>query len=100
MYVCVCVQFRRPDTTKSQYSSYLDYIRLIGETVGFRVQEDTLRIPSSKRVSQRQGSLVISGTLWTRGGVITSLDSHSEHWVDLWYNVYTVEPLKRDLLGL
>jgi tRNASer (uridine44-2'-O)-methyltransferase len=55
-------KFRRPDTTKSQYSSYLDYIRLIGETVGFRVQEDTLRIPSSKRVSQRQGSLVISGT--------------------------------------
>ncbi|CAI8049009.1 Probable tRNA (uracil-O(2)-)-methyltransferase, partial [Geodia barretti] len=45
-------KFRRPNTTKSQYSSYLDYIRLIGETVGFRVQEDTLRIPSSKRVCQ------------------------------------------------
>ena len=40
-----------PDTSKSQYGSYLEYVQQIGRTVGFHVQEDVLRIPSSKRVS-------------------------------------------------
>jgi len=49
--VVLCfLQFCRPDTHKSQYRSYLDYIRLVGETMGFVVEEDMLRIPSSKRV--------------------------------------------------
>ncbi|KAL3858141.1 hypothetical protein ACJMK2_012751 [Sinanodonta woodiana] len=34
----------------SQYRSYLDYVRLVGETCGFIVEEDMLRIPSTKRV--------------------------------------------------
>ena len=48
--VSVSLQFSRPSTLKSQYRSYLDYVRLIGENMGFVVEEDTLRIPSSKRV--------------------------------------------------
>ena len=43
-------QFCRPGTAKSQYRSYLDYVRVIGQTMGFEVQEDIMRIPSSKRV--------------------------------------------------
>ena len=35
----------------SQYHDYLDYIQEIGEVMGFKVHRDTLRIPSSKRVS-------------------------------------------------
>lgn len=49
------MQFCRPSTSKSQYQSYLDYVKEIGETVGFLVEEDTLRIPSSKRVSHGLG---------------------------------------------
>ena len=49
------IQFCRPNTSKSQYQSYLDYVKEIGETVGFLVEEDTLRIPSSKRVSHGLG---------------------------------------------
>ena len=52
------LQFCRPDTHKSQYRSYLDYVRLVGETMGFVVEEDVLRIPSSKRVSVRFGSCI------------------------------------------
>ncbi len=44
-------QYRRRDSDRSQYRSYLDYVREIGENMGFKVQEDTMRIPSSKRVS-------------------------------------------------
>ncbi|WAR01898.1 TRM44-like protein [Mya arenaria] len=33
-----------------KYRQYLDYIREVGETCGFNVDEDTLRIPSTKRI--------------------------------------------------
>lgn len=53
--VCVCVsgsflQFCRSDPTLSQYESYLQYTKTIGEQMGFVVYEDQLRIPSSKKV--------------------------------------------------
>jgi len=35
----------------SHYRTYLNYIHKIGETCGFIVNEDVLRIPSTKRVS-------------------------------------------------
>ena len=43
-------QFSRPTTRQSQYQCYLDYVRQIGERMGFVVEEDVMRIPSSKRV--------------------------------------------------
>ena len=36
---------------KSQYQSYLAYVAQVGRACGFEVEEDTLRIPSTKRVS-------------------------------------------------
>ena len=44
------LQFRRQGSGKSQYRFYLDYVVHIGERMGFKVQEDVLRIPSNKRV--------------------------------------------------
>ena len=35
----------------SLYASYLNYIELLGDKCGFTVQRDTMRIPSTKRVS-------------------------------------------------
>ncbi len=46
----VCVQFHRRVSGVSQYCDYLDYVQEIGQAMGFKVQRDTLRIPSSKRV--------------------------------------------------
>lgn len=43
-------KFCRPTSAKSQYHSYLDYVKEIGDVMGFVVLMDTLRIPSSKRV--------------------------------------------------
>ncbi|KAM5339328.1 putative tRNA (uracil-O(2)-)-methyltransferase [Glossophaga mutica] len=43
-------RFRRRQSGQTQYRGYLDFIREVGETCGFRVQEDCLRIPSTKRV--------------------------------------------------
>ncbi|XP_076434847.1 putative tRNA (uracil-O(2)-)-methyltransferase [Babylonia areolata] len=37
---------------ESNYRSYLTYVGQVGEACGFRVEEDTLRIPSTKRVCQ------------------------------------------------
>ena len=45
-------KFQRARSKDSQYRSYLDYIESIGETCGFDVEEDVLRIPSTKRVCQ------------------------------------------------
>ena len=36
---------------KSQYQTYLMYVAQVGQACGFEVEEDTLRIPSTKRVS-------------------------------------------------
>ncbi|CAM9474146.1 unnamed protein product [Lampetra planeri] len=45
-------RYRRRSCRRSQYREYLDFVAEIGNTCGFRVQEDTLRIPSTKRVCQ------------------------------------------------
>ena len=43
-------KYQRTCQTKSQYRNYLDHICDIGEKCGFSVQEDKLRIPSTKRI--------------------------------------------------
>ena len=43
-------KYQRTCQTKSQYRNYLDRICDIGEKCGFSVQEDKLRIPSTKRI--------------------------------------------------
>ncbi|XP_054437802.1 probable tRNA (uracil-O(2)-)-methyltransferase [Pteronotus mesoamericanus] len=43
-------RYRRRQSTKTQYRGYLDFIREVGAACGFRVEEDCLRIPSTKRV--------------------------------------------------
>uniref|UniRef100_S4RR13 tRNA (uracil-O(2)-)-methyltransferase n=1 Tax=Petromyzon marinus TaxID=7757 RepID=S4RR13_PETMA len=45
-------RYRRRSCRRSQYREYLDFVAEIGNACGFRVQEDTLRIPSTKRVCQ------------------------------------------------
>ena len=37
-------------SNERQYRSYLDHVENIGTTCGFDVEEDVLRIPSTKRV--------------------------------------------------
>ena len=37
---------------ESNYRSYLSYVAEVGKMCGFDVEEDTLRIPSTKRVSE------------------------------------------------
>ena len=43
-------KFQRTCQTKSQYRDYLNHVFNIGEKCGFSVQEDKLRIPSTKRI--------------------------------------------------
>ncbi|XP_065890445.1 probable tRNA (uracil-O(2)-)-methyltransferase isoform X2 [Dysidea avara] len=45
-------KYCRSDPSQSQYASYLQYTREIGEQMGFIIQQDHLRIPSSKKVCQ------------------------------------------------
>ncbi|XP_078681926.1 putative tRNA (uracil-O(2)-)-methyltransferase [Branchiostoma floridae x Branchiostoma belcheri] len=45
-------RFARTHTATSHYRNYLDYIHSVGEACGFRVEEDSLRIPSTKRICQ------------------------------------------------
>ncbi|XP_043825507.1 probable tRNA (uracil-O(2)-)-methyltransferase isoform X2 [Dromiciops gliroides] len=40
----------RRQSKKTQYREYLDFIKEVGFTCGFQVEEDCLRIPSTKRV--------------------------------------------------
>ena len=74
---CLCdfthPQFSRLTSTKSQYGSYLEYTRTIGEKMGFVVREDSLRIPSSKRVSdawsrQEGECYLVKGVCYFTGG--------------------------------
>ena len=44
-------KFNRKNSTVSQYRGYLDFVHEVGETCGFQVEEDSLRIPSTKRVN-------------------------------------------------
>ncbi|XP_021116011.1 probable tRNA (uracil-O(2)-)-methyltransferase isoform X3 [Heterocephalus glaber] len=43
-------RFCRRQSRKTQYREYLDFIREVGEACGFHMEEDCLRIPSTKRV--------------------------------------------------
>ncbi|XP_066242029.1 probable tRNA (uracil-O(2)-)-methyltransferase isoform X1 [Saccopteryx leptura] len=43
-------RYCRRQSEKTQYREYLDFIREVGSTCGFHVEEDCLRIPSTKRV--------------------------------------------------
>ncbi|XP_020847928.1 putative tRNA (uracil-O(2)-)-methyltransferase isoform X1 [Phascolarctos cinereus] len=43
-------KYSRRQSKKSQYREYLDFIKEVGFTCGFHVEEDCLRIPSTKRV--------------------------------------------------
>ncbi|XP_076992410.1 putative tRNA (uracil-O(2)-)-methyltransferase isoform X1 [Tamandua tetradactyla] len=43
-------KYCRRQSKKTQYREYLDFIKEVGSTCGFHVEEDCLRIPSTKRV--------------------------------------------------
>nr|XP_022343515.1 probable tRNA (uracil-O(2)-)-methyltransferase [Crassostrea virginica] len=43
-------KFSQKEANESNYRSYLNFVQKVGEVCGFSVQEDTLRIPSTKRV--------------------------------------------------
>ncbi|XP_073094095.1 probable tRNA (uracil-O(2)-)-methyltransferase isoform X2 [Manis javanica] len=43
-------KYRRRQSAKTQYREYLDFVEEVGVACGFRVEEDCLRIPSTKRV--------------------------------------------------
>ncbi|XP_074085955.1 putative tRNA (uracil-O(2)-)-methyltransferase isoform X2 [Macrotis lagotis] len=43
-------KYSRRQSKKTQYREYLDFIKEVGVTCGFHVEEDCLRIPSTKRV--------------------------------------------------
>ncbi|KAJ8262314.1 hypothetical protein GJAV_G00165060 [Gymnothorax javanicus] len=45
-----CGKFQRRQCKKSQYKEYIDFIANVGSVCGFNVEEDCLRIPSTKRV--------------------------------------------------
>ena len=44
-------KFIRKNSKVTQYRGYLDFVHEVGETCGFQVEEDSLRIPSTKRVN-------------------------------------------------
>ncbi|CAI5783557.1 probable tRNA (uracil-O(2)-)-methyltransferase [Podarcis lilfordi] len=43
-------KYNRRQSKKTQYREYLDFVMEVGFVCGFRVEEDCLRIPSTKRV--------------------------------------------------
>ena len=43
-------KYQRRNATKSVWRDYLDWLRQIGDEAGFLVEEDRMRIPSTKRV--------------------------------------------------
>ncbi|KAJ8382933.1 hypothetical protein SKAU_G00037110 [Synaphobranchus kaupii] len=45
-----CGKYQRRQCKKSQYKEYIDFISEISSVCGFSVEEDCLRIPSTKRV--------------------------------------------------
>lgn len=47
-------RYQRRQSRKTQYREYLDFVLEVGLSCGFHVQEDCLRIPSTKRVCARQ----------------------------------------------
>ncbi|GLH06323.1 Probable tRNA (uracil-O(2)-)-methyltransferase [Gryllus bimaculatus] len=49
-YVFSGHKYQRQDSSRSQYSEYLDYIKTICEKCGFVTKFDRLKIPSTKRI--------------------------------------------------
>lgn len=47
-------RYQRQQSRKTQYREYLDFVLEVGLSCGFHVQEDCLRIPSTKRVCAEQ----------------------------------------------
>ncbi|OCT99289.1 hypothetical protein XELAEV_18005076mg [Xenopus laevis] len=43
-------KYNRKSSKKTQYREYLDFVKEVGQQCGFNVEEDCLRIPSTKRV--------------------------------------------------
>lgn len=43
-------KYSRRQSKKTQYREYLDFVAQVGFVCGFHVEEDCLRIPSTKRV--------------------------------------------------
>ncbi|KAG8453449.1 hypothetical protein GDO86_000179 [Hymenochirus boettgeri] len=43
-------KYNRKSSKKTQYREYLDFVKEVGHRCGFNVEEDCLRIPSTKRV--------------------------------------------------
>jgi len=43
-------KFVRKTSSNNQYRSYLDYVKEVGTVAGFNVDEDVMRIPSTKRI--------------------------------------------------
>lgn len=52
--VLLYLQFCRQHGQMSQYESYLEFVEMIGKRCGFIVQQDRLRIPSTKNVCDHQ----------------------------------------------
>ncbi|CAG4912021.1 unnamed protein product [Colias eurytheme] len=44
-------KYKRHDSSKSQYTEYLEYIKSLCDDFGFQTQFDRLKIPSTKRIS-------------------------------------------------
>ncbi|NXO04582.1 TRM44 methyltransferase, partial [Rhinopomastus cyanomelas] len=44
-------KYSRRQSNKTQYREYIDFVAQVGSVCGFNVEEDCLRIPSTKRVS-------------------------------------------------
>lgn len=47
-------RYCRRQSRKTQYREYLDFVLEVGLSCGFHMQEDCLRIPSTKRVCAKQ----------------------------------------------
>ena len=48
---CLIFKFIRKSNKVTQYRGYLDFVHEVGQMCGFQVEEDSLRIPSTKRVT-------------------------------------------------
>lgn len=61
-------RYQRRQSKKTQYREYLDFVLEVGLSCGFHVQEDCLRIPSTKRVCARAGTGHRPGALCVLSG--------------------------------
>lgn len=58
----------RRQSGKTQYRGYLDFISEVGSACGFRVEEDCLRIPSTRRVRPAPARPAGGAGAWGGGG--------------------------------